>query len=100
MTVAVNDAAMLGGPALAGGASLEELRAAGKEAVARVTFAAERFAERFEAILVVTSFHSAYRSPEGVLDSRGRGRKQWIAALNAELAEGLASLPRISLLDL
>jgi FkbH-like protein len=49
---------------------------------------------------VVTSFHSAYRSPEGVLDTRGRSRQQWIADLNAELAEGLAALPRSYLLDL
>ena len=87
-------------PALAGGASLKELHVAGKEAVARIQFAAERFAERFESVLLVTSFHSAYRSPEGVLDTRGPSRQQWIAELNAELAEILATLPRSYLIDL
>jgi FkbH-like protein len=97
LAVAIDDLV----PALAGGAKAEDLEEAGAEAVERVLFAARELASGTGALLIVHSFHSAYRSPLGPLETRGAGtRARWIADLNRVLATELAEIPRAYLLDM
>ncbi len=97
LAVAIDDLV----PDLASGAGPAGLEAAGREAVDRVLFAARRFAESADAVLVVHSFHSAYRSPGGAVEtSTALTREHWIHGLNRQLAEQLATLPRTYLLDM
>jgi FkbH-like protein len=73
----------------------------GRSAVDQVLAIARRFTTWSDATLIVHSFHSAYRSPLGVLEGRvARARGRWLAELNARLADGLQMLPRAYLLDM
>jgi len=88
-------------PELAGAATTAELEGKGIGAVERVTGVARRFADMSDAVLVVHSFHSAYRSPLGILEGRAAtARSLWLDQLNQRLAEELKPLPRTYLLDM
>ncbi len=97
LAVAIDDLV----PALAGGAKAADLEPAGAEALERVLVAARALAAGTDALLIVHSFHSAYRSPLGSLETRGAWtRERWLADLNRALAAELAQIPRAYLLDM
>ncbi|MBD5657608.1 MAG: HAD family hydrolase [Candidatus Eremiobacteraeota bacterium] len=81
--------------------SSDELEEAGKIALERVVDVARRFtAWGGGKPFVVHSFHSAFTAPLGVVDGREhRSRTQWLAQLNAGLADELRQLPACYLLD-
>ena len=88
-------------PDLAGALDADALARVGGEALERVLDAARQFSSWSDAPLVVHGFHSIHRGPLGILEGRaGPSRTRWLSDLNAQLADGLAALPRAYLLDM
>jgi FkbH-like protein len=89
-------------PQLSRRISSEEREAGGAIALERVLAAARHFVSWSAGKpLVVHSFTSAFASPDGVADGReGPSRTQWLAQLNATLADELRALPGCYPLDL
>jgi FkbH-like protein len=87
-------------PELAGGAPTARLSEASQTAVEQLLGVASQFTTWSGGVLVVHSFHSTYRDPQGILVGRSEpGRTAFLAKLNAQLAEGLQAVPRAYLLD-
>jgi FkbH-like protein len=97
LSVSIDD--LVGG--LDGVLSSEEAADAGDMALERVLDAVRRFTSWSDAILVVHSFHSAFRDPLGVLQGRvTTSRTAWLARLNDRLADAVRAMPRVYLLDM
>jgi FkbH-like protein len=97
LSVAIDDLV----PELAGNSSVAFLEEKGRLVVDHVVGIVERFVSWSKSTLVVHNFHSSYRSPLGVLESRlGRTRNGWLNELNASLSERLHALARVFVLDM
>jgi FkbH-like protein len=88
-------------PELAGNPASSNLEEKGQFVADYVVGIVEKFVSWSKALLVVHNFHSAYRSPLGVLESRlVRTRNSWLSEVNAYLSERLHALPRVFVLDM
>jgi FkbH-like protein len=88
-------------PALTGSVQVERLLEAGAGALDPVVTVMQRFADWSDAVLVVNSFHTAFRDPNGILQGRfGPSRSAWLGRLNARLAEEARSLKRTYVLEM
>lgn len=88
-------------PELAGNLPVSNLEEKGQAVADYVAGIVERFVSWSKAVLVVHNFHSAYRSPLGVLEGRlARTRNGWLHELNAYLSERLHTFPRVFVLDM
>lgn len=97
LSVAIDDLV----PELAGNPSISLLDKKGRDVVDHVVGVVERFMAWSSSTLVVHNFHSSYRSPMGVLESRtGQTRFGWLNELNMCLIERLHTLGRVFVLDM
>jgi len=88
-------------PSLVGNSTREDLDSAAESALERVLAVVDGYRTWASGrTLVVHAFHSAFSSPLGILDGTDSStRRQWIAALNARLANELRERPSLRLLD-
>jgi len=97
LSVAIDDLV----PELAGNPSISLLDKKGRDVVDHVVGVVERFMAWSSSTLIVHNFHSSYRSPMGVLESRtGQTRFGWLNELNMYFTERLHTLGRVFVVDM